>query len=137
MSWVKARSGESFESLMNRFKKVVEKSGILADLKKHEFYEKPSIRQKRKQAAARKRALTKQKKLVRHADKAVKNINFKWNRDHTKKIPLPPPRKFIPKKNFTKGVTKSGLNKNYKNSASNISKFTKSQSRPFNKGTKS
>ncbi|KKM69025.1 hypothetical protein LCGC14_1454930, partial [marine sediment metagenome] len=44
MSWVKARSGESFESLMNRFKKVVEKSGILADLKRHEFYEKPSVR---------------------------------------------------------------------------------------------
>lgn len=142
MSWVKARSGESFESLMNRFKKVVEKSGILADLKRHEFYEKPSVRRKRKQAAASKRALTKQKKLARHADKAVKNINFKWNKDHTKKIPLPPPRKFTPKKDFTKGgtkrdYTKSGQNKNYKNSVPNRSKFTKNQSRPFNKGTKS
>ena len=56
MSWVKAKPNESFESLMKRFKKAVERSGILADYKKHEVYEKPSVKRKRKQAAARKRA---------------------------------------------------------------------------------
>lgn len=46
---------ESFESLMRRFKKSVEKSGILNDLREHEFYEKPSMKRKRERAAAVKR----------------------------------------------------------------------------------
>lgn len=141
MSWAKAKLGESFESLMRRFKKAVERSGVLADLKRHEFYEKPSVRKKRKQEAAKKRALKKQKKLARHFARAVKNINFKWNKDRTKKIPLPPPRKFTQKKDYTKSgpkkdYTKNSQNNNYKRDGSNRSKFTKSQSRPFNKGTK-
>lgn len=103
MSWVKAKPGESFESLIKRFKKAVEGSGILADLKKHEFYEKPSAKRKRKQAAARKRALKNQKKMARFSARKVSNVNFKWNKDRTKKIPLPPPKKFTPKKDFKKG----------------------------------
>lgn len=56
MTMVKAKEGERFESLMRRFRKAVDKSGVMADLRKHEFYEKPSVKEKRKQAAARKRA---------------------------------------------------------------------------------
>lgn len=46
---------ESFESLMRRFKKAVEKSDLLKDLREYEFFEKPSERKKREKAAAVKR----------------------------------------------------------------------------------
>ncbi len=46
---------ESFESLMRRFKKAVEKSEILKVLRDYEAYEKPSETKKRKKAAAVKR----------------------------------------------------------------------------------
>lgn len=46
---------ESFESLMRRFKKAVEKSDILKILREYEAYEKPSERNKRLKAAAVKR----------------------------------------------------------------------------------
>jgi len=47
---------------MRRFKKQCEKVGILADMRKHEHYEKPSVKKKKKAIAARKRA-TKSKKI--------------------------------------------------------------------------
>ena len=59
---VKLRDGESFEHLYKRFKKSVEKSGILSDIKKHEFFEKPSVKKKKKAIAAKKRLLKKLKK---------------------------------------------------------------------------
>lgn len=52
---VKIRPGESFESLMSRFKKDVAKSGILQDLKKHEYYVPPSEKKRIKSDMARKR----------------------------------------------------------------------------------
>mgnify|MGYP000483420181 CR=1 FL=1 len=39
---------EALESLLSRFKRVIQESGILKDYKKHEFYEKPSINRARK-----------------------------------------------------------------------------------------
>ena len=57
------KEGESFEQAFRRFKKQVEKAGILSEVKKREHYEKPSIKNKKKQLAARKRALKKIKKL--------------------------------------------------------------------------
>ena len=57
MPAITIRDGESFEQAVRRFKKQCEKAGILADLRKHEHYEKPSIRRKKKSAQARKRAL--------------------------------------------------------------------------------
>jgi len=53
---------ESFEKAMKRFKKVVEREGILSELKRREFYEKPSQKKKRKERAARKRLLKAMKK---------------------------------------------------------------------------
>jgi small subunit ribosomal protein S21 len=44
---VKARSGESVEGLMRRFKKLCEKEGLTKDVKRKEFYEKPSERMRR------------------------------------------------------------------------------------------
>lgn len=56
MSFIKVKEGERIDSALRRFRKAVDKSGVLSDLRKHEYYEKPSVKKKRKQAAARKRA---------------------------------------------------------------------------------
>ncbi len=56
MPGVQLKDGESFESALRRFKKQCEKSGIVAEIRKREAYEKPSIKRKKKSAAARKRA---------------------------------------------------------------------------------
>ncbi len=48
---IKARSGESTEQMMRRFKKLCEKEGLTKDIKRKEFFEKPSERRRR---AARK-----------------------------------------------------------------------------------
>lgn len=52
---VTARNNESFESLFKRWKRAVDKSNILKDLREYEFYEKPSVTRKRRLAAAKKR----------------------------------------------------------------------------------
>ena len=46
---------ESFESLMRRFKKAIERSDLINELRRRETYEKPSVRRKRAKAAAVKR----------------------------------------------------------------------------------
>lgn len=46
---------ESFEAMMRRFKRTVEKADIVKELRKRECYEKPSQKRKRAKAAARKR----------------------------------------------------------------------------------
>lgn len=53
---VKMKDGERIDNALRRFRKVVEKSGVLQELRKREFFEKPSAKKKRKQAASRKRA---------------------------------------------------------------------------------
>jgi small subunit ribosomal protein S21 len=59
MPVIKIRDNEPFEVAMTRFKKQCEKAGILSELKRREYYDKPSVRKKKKAAAARKRALKK------------------------------------------------------------------------------
>ena len=44
---VKARSGESVDQMMRRFKKLCEKEGLTKDIKRKEFFEKPSERRRR------------------------------------------------------------------------------------------
>ena len=56
MTTIRIKDNESFEGALKRFKKLVEKSGVLTELRKREFYEKPSQKRKRKQVAAVKRA---------------------------------------------------------------------------------
>ena len=51
----RVRSEESIESALKRFKKKVQKAGILSEIKRRERYEKPSVKRKRKSEAARKR----------------------------------------------------------------------------------
>ncbi len=62
MSGVRLRDGESFDSLLRRFRKVVTKDGILQDLKRIQFYEKPSERRRKELMAARRRMLRKMRK---------------------------------------------------------------------------
>lgn len=64
MPIVKVRDNEPFEVAMKRFKKQCEKAGILSELKRREYYDKPSIRKKKKSAAARKRALKKMRRMA-------------------------------------------------------------------------
>ncbi len=54
--------GESIDSALKRFKKECEKDGILTEVKRREFYEKPSEKRKRKALQARKKLLKKLKK---------------------------------------------------------------------------
>lgn len=44
---VKARGGESTEQLMRRFKKLCEKEGLTKDVKRKQYFEKPSERRRR------------------------------------------------------------------------------------------
>ena len=55
MPIVRIRENEPFESAMRRFKRLCEKSHILAEVHRREFYEKPTTTRKRKAAAAVKR----------------------------------------------------------------------------------
>ncbi|MCK6621164.1 MAG: 30S ribosomal protein S21 [Calditrichaceae bacterium] len=52
---VKVRDNESFEKALKRFTKACEKSGLMAEIKKHQHYEKPSERRKRKENSARRK----------------------------------------------------------------------------------
>ena len=65
MPVVKVKDNESIDQAMRRFKKQVEKAGILTELRRREYYDKPSVRKKKKAAAARKRALKKMKRMSR------------------------------------------------------------------------
>ena len=62
MAGVRVRDGEPFESALRRFKKAVEKAGVLSEIRKREHYEKPSVKAKKKAIAARKRAQKKAKR---------------------------------------------------------------------------
>lgn len=52
---VRVEENEPIESALKRFKKMVQNSGLISEMKKREFYEKPSERRKKKEAAARKK----------------------------------------------------------------------------------
>ena len=55
MSEVRVKENESLDSALRRFKRQCARSGILAEVRKREHYEKPSVRRKKKAEAARNR----------------------------------------------------------------------------------
>jgi small subunit ribosomal protein S21 len=69
MPSVRVKENEPFDIALRRFKRTCEKAGVLADVRRREFYEKPTWERKRKKAAAVKRH---QKKLSRE--------NRRWER---------------------------------------------------------
>jgi len=55
MPSVKVRDNESFEKALRRFTKSCEKAGLMSEIRKHQHFEKPSERRKRKFNAARRK----------------------------------------------------------------------------------
>lgn len=55
MSEVRVKENESLDSALKRWKRSCAKAGTLAEVRKREHYEKPSVRRKKKSEAARKR----------------------------------------------------------------------------------
>ena len=68
---VRVKENEPFEIALRRFKRSCEKAGILAEVRKREFYEKPTAERKRKAAAAVKRHM-----------KKVSRENRRWERQY-------------------------------------------------------
>ena len=59
MPGVRVRESEHFDAALRRFKRACEKAGVLTELRRREYYEKPTQERKRKRAAAVKRHLKK------------------------------------------------------------------------------
>ncbi len=57
MPGVIVRDEESFEKALKRFKKACEKAGIISEMKKHQHYEKPSEKRKRKVNSAKRKRM--------------------------------------------------------------------------------
>ena len=57
MPGVKVHEGDSIDKALKAFKKQCEKSGVLTEIRKREYYEKPSVKRKRKMLAARKKRI--------------------------------------------------------------------------------
>src|SRR4029453_9671381 len=55
MTTIRVKENEPFDGALRRFKRTIEKLGLLTDLRAREFYEKPTAERKRKKAAAVKR----------------------------------------------------------------------------------
>ena len=55
MAEVRLKDNESLESALRRFKKQCARTGVIAEVRKREAYEKPSVKRKKKSEAARKR----------------------------------------------------------------------------------
>jgi len=53
---VVAGDNESFDSLLRRFSRKVQQDGILAEVRHREYFEKPSVKRKRKAAAKRRKS---------------------------------------------------------------------------------
>ena len=55
MAEARVEGNEGFESLLRRFNRNVQQSGILSEVRRRNHYEKPSIKRKRKEAAKRRK----------------------------------------------------------------------------------
>ena len=55
MSEIRVKENESLESALKRFKRQCARAGIVAEVRKREHYEKPSVKRKKNAEAARKR----------------------------------------------------------------------------------
>jgi small subunit ribosomal protein S21 len=55
VSEVKIGENDSFETALKRFNRKIQQDGILAEARRREHYEKPSVKRKKKEAAAKRR----------------------------------------------------------------------------------
>ncbi|WWO97545.1 MAG: 30S ribosomal protein S21 [Candidatus Dasytiphilus stammeri] len=70
MPIIKVRENEPFDIALRRFKRSCEKAGILAEIRRREYYEKPTTERKRAKASARKRL---SKKLARESARRIRH----------------------------------------------------------------
>ncbi len=49
---VRSRTGESVQQMIRRFKKLCEKEGLIRDMKRNAYYEKPSVKNRRRMRKA-------------------------------------------------------------------------------------
>ena len=61
MVFQEKKPGESIDSVLRKFKRKVKNAGILQDLRKREYFEKPSEEKKRKEKAAQRRTRQQQR----------------------------------------------------------------------------
>lgn len=73
MPVIKVRENEPFDVALRRFKRSCEKAGVLAEVRRREFYEKPTTERKRAKASAVKRHA---KKLARETHAALVCTNL-------------------------------------------------------------
>ncbi|QJC36118.1 30S ribosomal protein S21 [Enterobacteriaceae endosymbiont of Donacia cincticornis] len=69
MPIIKIRDNEPFDLALRRFKRSCEKAGILSEVRRREFYEKPTTARKRAKASAKKRHI---KKILRENSKRIR-----------------------------------------------------------------
>ncbi|MEN6625452.1 MAG: 30S ribosomal protein S21 [Candidatus Sumerlaeia bacterium] len=69
MPQIYVEENEPIDKALRRFKKECQKTGILAELRKREFYEKPSIKRRRKLEAARRKQRRKMIKQMRKMER--------------------------------------------------------------------
>ncbi len=55
MSEIKISDNDNFDVALKKFNRKIQQDGILAEARRREHYEKPSIRRKKKEAARRKK----------------------------------------------------------------------------------
>ena len=77
MASVQVRESEPFDVALRRFKRACEKAGVMTELRRRKFYEKPTQVRKRKAAAAVKRQ---QKKVSRESSVMARSGNRFGNR---------------------------------------------------------
>jgi small subunit ribosomal protein S21 len=82
MPTVRVKDGEPFDVALRRFKRACEKAGILSEMRRREFYEKPTQMRKRKAAAAVKRYI---KKITREDPILAATADKKGGRGGRKK----------------------------------------------------
>lgn len=70
MPSVKVKENEPFDVALRRFKRSCEKAGVLSEVRRREFYEKPTAVRKRKAAAAVKRHIKKLQRESRRFEKS-------------------------------------------------------------------
>lgn len=73
MTIILVDQNEPIDKALRRFKKECQKSGLLSEVRRREYYEKPSVRKKRKAEAAARKARRKIMKLQRRMDEGRSN----------------------------------------------------------------
>ena len=76
MAHIVVDDSENLEKAIKRFKRLVEKEGIIREFKKREYYEKPSTIKNRKNKTLQRKLMKKNRKTV---SSGSKNINLKKN----------------------------------------------------------